>query len=153
MLSAAKILPEPIDDSQCPAGTQDAIEQLEAASADARQLARDPFATTTDYLQPVSWAGFQHLSMEHPDHPAHHENIPYYTQVFLTGVDPGGRYLPLPIGADRPKAAPSATAVSRAMQSVPPGLLDDNSADTLVALTAAAGAAYSAGEYMRPNKK
>jgi hypothetical protein len=50
---------EPIDDSQCPAGTQDAIEQLEAASADARQLAHAPFAVTTDYLRPVSWSGFQ----------------------------------------------------------------------------------------------
>ena len=153
IMSAANTLPEPIDDSQCPDGTQDAIEQLEAASADARQLAREPFAATADYLQPVSWAGFQYLSMEHPDYPAHPENVPYYTQVFLTGVDPGGRFLPLPIGANRPTSAPSAATVTRAMPSVPPGMLDDHSSDTLMALTAAAGSAHAAGEYMRPNKK
>ena len=153
VLLASKILPEPIDDSQCPAGTQDATEQLEAASAHARQMAREPFEATADYLQPVSWAGFEDLSMARPDYPAHTENVPYYTQVFLTGVDPGGRSLPLPIGADRPKSAPSATDVTRKMPSVAPGLLEDKSADTLIALAAAAGDAHAAGEYMRPNKR
>ena len=74
----AKVLREPIDDSQCPASTKDAIDQLEAASADARQLARDPFAAQTNYLQPVSWVGLEDVELPHPNQPTHVDNVPYF---------------------------------------------------------------------------
>jgi hypothetical protein len=151
--AGAKVLREPIDDSQCPASTKDAIDQLEAASTDARQLARDPFAAQTDYLQPVSWAGLEDLELPHPDQPTHMDNVPYYTQVFITGVDPVGRFLPLPIGRHRPASAPQADTVVRNMASLQPGLMDSSASDSLVAMAAAAGDAHASGTYMRPNKR
>ena len=151
--AGSKEVREPIDDSQCPAGTKDAIEQLEAASADARQLAHSPFTVTTDYLRPVSWSGFQYLNLEHPEQTSHVDNVPYYTQVFITGVDPGGRFLPLPIGPNRPESAPDADTVVRNMESIQPGLLESADSDSLVAVAAAAGEAHAKGIYMPPNKR